>query len=236
MTSRYTLSVLAVALVFASANQAGAQETLLGPGAAFISAGAAQIATGALDDRLVANGYPSFGRTARSLGIGAYRVIHGNIMLGGELNGLVVDEKAHLGAEVGLGGGHATLGVAYVMDLSPKVRIYPRLGLGAGGIALWIERADTATFDDVLANPAPASERERVLSRDGGVIDLGLGLELIPNGRHSGVLLGLRAGYLFTSFGSDSNWQMTDGTATSGPSASISGAYIRLVLGGAWMR
>ena len=220
----------------ASVGSANAQQSLLGPGAAFVSVGVAQVETGELDDRLAAAGYPTFGRSARSVGIGAYRTVHRRVMLGGELNGLIIDEKPHLGREVGVGGGYATLGIAYAMQLSPRVRLHPRLGLGAGGIALWIETADTVTFDDVLANPTPVTEPTRVLSRDGGVVDLGAGMELLPSGRGSGALIGLRFGYLLTSFGSAANWQLQDGTATGGPSASIAGPYIRVVIGGAWTR
>jgi hypothetical protein len=236
MHPRTCSPLLALAIGVACVTAAKAQQALLGPGAAFISAGAHRVATADLDSRLAANGYPTFGRAARSLGIGAYRMVAGNVMLGGELNGLIMDEKPHQGREVGLGGGYATLGIAYAMQLSPRARVYPRLGLGAGGLALWIETADTLAFDDVLSNPTPAASRERLLSRDGGVIDLGVGLELIPGRRGSGALIGLRAGYVIASFGSGSGWQMNDGAATNGPSASIAGPYVRLVVGGAWNR
>jgi hypothetical protein len=229
------LALVAVALW--SVRPAGAQQSLLGPGAAFVSVGVAQVATLELDDRLAANGYPTFGQRATTIGIGAYRVVRTRLMLGGEFNGLVIGEEAHLGRNVGEGGGYATLGVAYAMQLSPRVRFYPRFGLGAGGLALWVETADTTTFDDVLANPTPPTTgRLRVLSRDGGVVDLGAGLEFFPRGRASGALIGLRLGYLLSSFGSESTWQLTDGAALGGPSASITGAYLRVLLGGAWTR
>lgn len=226
-------SLRIVALSFiALAPSAFAQQALLGPGAAYISLGRSQISTGELDDRLEANGYPTFGQSAGSLGIGAYRLLSNRVMLGGEITGLILDEKPHQGREVGIGGGYATLGVGYMKQLSPRLRFYPRLGLGAGGITMWIESADTVSFDSVLANPQPVSSRQRLLSRDGGVIDLGAGLEFLP--KH--LLIGVRAGYVIASFGSDSNWWMQNGTATNGPKASIAGPYIRFVVGGAWRR
>ena len=229
-----SLAALAIALI--PALSASAQQALLGPGAAFVSIGVAQVATRQLDDRLAANGYPTFGQTATTVGIGAYRVVKTNLLLGGEFNGLVIGDETHLGRIVGEGGGYATLGVGYVTQVSPRLRIYPRLGLGAGGIALWIKRADTTTFDNVLANPTPPSEPLRVLSRDGGVVDFGAGLEFFPRGRASGALIGVRLGYLLASFGSESSWQLTDGAALGGPSASITGPYVRVLLGGAWTR
>jgi hypothetical protein len=235
-TASHRSLLAALALTVSVTNPAMAQEGLLGPGAAFISAGVARVATGELDDRLAANGYPTFGRNASSIGLGGYRVVGGHLMLGAELTGLMIGDEPHLGREVNVGGGHATLGIGYMTELSPKVRVYPRLGVGAGGLTLWIETADTVSFDDVLANPTPVANRERNISRDGAVFDLGGGLEFLPRGSGSGVLIGLRLGYLFTSFGSESNWQLFEGTATGGPSSSIAGPYLRVVIGGAWKR
>jgi hypothetical protein len=224
-----------VAVVMSAAAPSHAQQALLGPGAAFVSVGTAKIATAELDERLAANGYPTFGRRAATAGIGAYRIVRERLLLGGEFNGLAMDEKPHLGREVGVGGGYATLGVGIVKQLSPRVRLYPRFGLGAGGIALWVESADTTTFDDVLANP-PAPNQDRHLSRDGGVIDLGGGLEFLPRAGDWSPLIGVRLGYVAASFGSESNWQMIGGTATGGPSASIAGPYLRVTIGAAWKR
>jgi hypothetical protein len=228
--------VAVFALCLAGWSTASAQQSLMGPGAAFLSVGASRIATGDLDDRLAAGGYPTFGNHANSAGIGAYRIVSGRVLLGGELNGLIVDQKPHLGREVGVGGGYATLALGYVTDVSPRVRVYPRLGLGVGGLSLWVRTADTTTFDALLANPTPPPNDERVLTRDGGVIDFGAGAEFLPKGHGGGPLIGVRAGYLLAAFGSSSNWWTQDGTATGGPKASISGPYIRVVLGGAWRR
>lgn len=232
---RSTAAMLALAL--AGAPVAAAQQSLLGPGAAYLSAGVSGIATRDLDDRLAARGYPTFGATATAIGLGAYRVLDSGLMLGAEAHGLIVGEETLGGRTAGLGGGHATLGVGWMVRLSPQARVYPRLGLGAGGLALWIERAaDTVAFDDVLANPQPEPGRQPVLSRDGAVLDLGAGAELLPTGRGRGPLVGVRVGYLATRFGSASSWQLYDRVATGGPTASVAGPYVRVVIGGAWRR
>jgi hypothetical protein len=227
------ISILAVAAC--TAGPLAAQQSLLGPGAAFISVGVARVATSGLDDRLAANGYPTFGQQAKSAGVGGYRVLSNKVMLGAELSGFNFDEKPHNGRMVGVGGGAGTIGVGFMKDVSPRLRVYPRLGLGAGGLTLWVESADTVTFDSVLADPQPVPGRQRLLSRDGGVIDFGFGAEIVPKDR-GGALIGLRAGYLMSSFGSSSDWWLQNGTATGGPEASISGAYLRMTLGGAWKR
>ncbi len=188
------------------------------PDAGFISAGVSGISTGELDDRLAARGYPTFGTTATAVGIGGYWTLPGGVMLGGEWNGLIIGDAEHGGRTVGLGGGYATLGVGYAVDLSLRVRVYPRLGLGAGGLALWFESdADTVGFDEVLADPRPLPGRQPVLSHDGVVVDLGAGAELLPGGRGRGPLIGVRFGYLAALFGSESNWQLYEYTAKDGP-------------------
>src|SRR6476661_1345514 len=90
---------LGLALACLTAAPALAQQDLLGPGAAFLSAGISSVATGDLDDRLSANGYPTFGQSAGSGGLGIYRIVNNRILLGAEFNGIVLDKKAHGGRD-----------------------------------------------------------------------------------------------------------------------------------------
>ncbi|HYR08581.1 MAG TPA: hypothetical protein VEQ60_12455, partial [Longimicrobium sp.] len=100
-----TAGLLALAFGVGGVESAEAQADFLGPGAGFVTAGAAGIATGELDDWLAARGYAAFGGGAVTAGLGAYRVLSSGVMLGGEFNGLIIGEEAHEGREVGLGGG-----------------------------------------------------------------------------------------------------------------------------------
>jgi hypothetical protein len=225
--------LLALAFSAGGAAPAEAQADFLGPGAGFIAAGASRIATGELDDWLSGRGYPTFGGTAVAVGLGAYRILSSGVMLGGEFNGLIIGEEAYAGRQVGLGGGSATLGVGYMVNLSPRARVYPRLGLGVGGMALWSESRDSVDFEAVLAGEAPVSDRETVLSRDGVVVDVGAGAEFLPRGP-GGPLIGLRAGYLAGPF--TSAWDTDEHTVIGGPDASISGPYVRMTVGWAWRR
>ncbi len=222
-----------LALGLGAAGPGAAQADFLGPGGGFISVGAAGIETGELDDWLAARDYPTFGQSAVTVGLGAYRILSSGVMLGGEFNGLIVGDEAHGGRRVGLGGGYATLGAGYVVNLSPRARVYPRLGLGVGGMGLWATREDTVDFEEVLAGRTDDPDREPVLSRDGPVIDLGAGAEFLPGGRR-GPLIGVRAGYLAGPF--TSHWDAYEDTATGGPDASITGPYVRLTVGWAWRR
>ena len=235
------VAALAALVVGIGAGESKAQAALIGPGGAFISGGLAGIATGDLDDRLAAQGYPTFGRSAATLGAGAYRIFSNRILLGFEGHGLIIGEEQHEGREVSLSGGYATIGVGYVVSLSPRMRIYPRLGIGGAGLALEIEsEGDPVDFDDVLSETVPApTARESVVSRDGPALDLGAGFELLGGRRGGGALVGLRLGYLVAPF--DSNWDVYERArylreATGGPDASVSGPYVRIVIGGAWRR
>jgi hypothetical protein len=234
------VAVLATTFTIARAEPALAQASLLGPGAAYIGGGISGIATSDLDDRLATNGYPTFGQSAGVLGIGAYRWFSSGLMLGFEGNGLIIGEEEHEGGEVGIGGGYATLGIGYSFDLPHRTRVYPRIGIGAGGMGMWFDDNENAVaFDDVLADPSPVPHvDEPILSIDGVVVDAGGGLEFTPMRRGSGPLIGLRFGYLFAPF--DSNWDVIRGGSsadvTDGPDASISGFYVRITVGGAWRR
>ena len=227
-------AILTFAATLASAAPAAAQADLLGPGAAYISAGISLMSTGALDDRLDERGYPTFGRSATAFGIGGYRVLSSSVMLGLEANPFFIGEESRAEGDVSLGGGFATLGVGYAIPITRRVRVYPRIGIGAGGLTMEFETAtDSVDFDDMLDAPTPAPiEPDAALSRDGIVFDVGGGAELLTGG-NGGVLIGLRAGYLFAPW--DDEWDLVyQGHAIGGPDASIAGPYVRLAVGWAW--
>lgn len=230
------VGVLALALGVGAARGAQAQAGWLrAPDAGFLALGAAGVATGELDERLAAHGYPTFGRTALAPSIGAYWSLPGGVTLGGEWIGLVLGEKAHQGNEVGLGGGAGTIGIGYVVELSPRARIHPRLGIGGGGIGLWVESEEEPVgFDEALTEPTPAPDRGSVLSRGSMVVDLGAGVELRPRGRARGPLIGLRFGYLAAPVSTD--WSLKDRMpyerpVSGGPDATLAGPYLRATVG-----
>lgn len=233
------LFVLAVIFSLGGAVNVNAQTELLGPGAGYFSAGVSRMATDDLDDRLASRGYPTFGTSATGVSLGAYRVLAGGLMLGAEWNGLIVGGERHEGRDVGLGAGYGTFGIGYLFQLSTRVRVYPRLGVGGGGVGVWIQREEEVGFDDVLTDPQPVSDRDPVLSRDGLVVDMGGGVEFLPGGGDltaggPGLLVGLRLGYLAAPW--SSSWTMYGDEATGGPDASIAGPYLRLSVGMAWGR
>mgnify|MGYP006211417949 CR=1 FL=1 len=121
--------------------------------AGFVSAGVSGLATGELDDRLAARGYPTFGRTARSLGIGGYWILPGGVLMGGEWQGLILGTEAHEGRVVGFGGGYATLGIGYVVKLSPRVRVYVAPGCSGQTSGTSGTRPSSATIIQTSSRP-----------------------------------------------------------------------------------
>jgi hypothetical protein len=219
----------------AEPSHAQARESRIGY-TAFFAAGVSRIATGELDDRLSASGYPVFGSKPLALNVGAYRLWHSRWMLGAEWHYLNVGDAEHQGRVVGLGAGYATLGLAYAVELSPRVRLYPRVGLGLGGMGLWSEEEGDAgsgadDFDGWLANPNTDPDYA-TLSQGSMVVDFGVGAEVVLSRRGNGPLVGLRLGYLATPF--DQGWTR-DGRSVSGaPDATVAGPYVRMVIG--WRR
>lgn len=200
-------------------------------GAAFLGAGVSGVGTGDLDDRLAARGYPTFGRAATGITLGAYHILPGGLTVGGEWHGLIIGDAVHQGRDVGIGGGYGTLGLGYMFELSPRTRVYPRIGLGGGALGLWLESDSVVGFDEVLADPRPVPDPDRqpVLSRGSVVMDIGVGAELLPGGVGSGLMMGVRVGYLAAP--SSRDWQLYDNDVSGGPTVTLAGPYIRGVIG-----
>lgn len=214
--------------------RAGAQEGASPAGyTAFLATGLSTVSTRQLNDRLAANGHPTFERSSLALNVGAYRLLRSGVMLGGEWHFLGLGDGRHQGREVGLGAGYATVGIARAITLSPRMRFYPRLGLGVGGMGLWAEEPDSAAggnvdFDQWLATPG-SDPSFATLSQGSMVVDLGAGAEIVLGCRERGPLLGLRAGYVATPF--DQGWTRNGREVAGAPRATVAGAYIRLIMG-----
>jgi len=209
---------------------------LLGPGAEFVGAGVSRLATGELDGRLAAQGYPTFGRTPLALSLGGHRILSSRLMLGAEWHGIIHGNEEHEGREVGLGGGYGTLALGYAVELSPRARVYPRLGLGGGGMGVWIETPrDAVGFDEVLGDPdshqdhVVGPDRQTTLSTGGMVVDLGAGGELLSRRGGRGPMIGLRLGYLAMPF--RPSWRQFERPVSGGPRATLAGPYVRVVIG-----
>ena len=234
--SRRAAAVTLAALGILLATEAAAAQAPESRGryTGYLGAGVSGIATRELNDRLAAIGFPAFGGRPRAVALGAYRLLESGVMLGGEWHFLPIGDEEHAGRDVGLGGGYATLGIGYALEVGPKLRVYPRLGLGVAGMGLWIDEAAPVAdgapdFEGALTDPTPDS-RFSTLSQASMAIDLGAGGELPLGGR--GALVGLRVGYVATPF--DQGWSRDGRVLAGAPRATVAGPYVRLLMG--WTR
>ena len=226
--------ILALVLALGLIPPLGAQAARTGY-SAFVGAGASSVRTGTLDDQLAANGYPTFGNSGPSVNLSAYRLFSRGLMLGGEWHFIDMGNGRYQGREVGLGAGYGTLGFGFAVSPASRVRLYPRLGIGVGGMGLWRENVLTATsvaLDDWLA--APSSDPAYVtLSQASMVLDFGAGAEVALRRRGlAGPVLGLRFGYVATPF--DQGWTVDGRAVTGAPESTVAGPYFRVLLG--WRR
>jgi hypothetical protein len=182
---------------------------------------------GPLNDRLSANGYPTFSTELLSVGGGTYRVVANRILLGAELSGLLTPNQGFRGRDVFVGGGYGLFSLGYLIEPASRLRVFPVAGLGAGGLVLDIGDSGAANFDDVLADP----NRSATLTKGSLLVSLGAGLEYrfgTPGG--DGLRLGLRGGYLISTL--DSDWQLGQNRLSGGPDATMQGPFLRLTIGG----
>jgi len=98
-------------------------------------------------------------------------------------------------------------------------------------MSLIITERVAPSFDDIMTDP----KREAYLSA-GGLLGQGaLGVDyMLTLGRdeegEGGLLIGIRAGYILSFFGS--KWEMGNIDVAGGPKIGISGFYIRFIFGG----
>jgi hypothetical protein len=220
------------AVATAQAQRAGTKAAKGAPyadgGAGYFAIGAHSAKIGALNDRLEAAGYPTFAREMISIGGGGYGVVAKRLLLGGEGHGLMTSQKGFQSRDVSVGGGYGLFTLGYLFRPRPKLRVYPQLGIGGGGLQLDIGSAGTADdFDEVLDDP----NRSSTLAQAGFLIRLGGGVryQFGPPGR-GGFQLGLQAGYLLSTL--DSDWQLDDSSLSGGPDSTMQGPFVQLTIGG----
>lgn len=197
-------------------------------GAGFFSIGANFADIGPLNRRLDAAGYPTFSSEMVSVGGGGYGITKSGLMIGGEGHGLVTGDAGFQGRTVSVSAGYGLFTLGYAAYSEHNFRLSPQVGLGGAGLALDIESSGAENFNDVLENP----NRSATVGTASMVVSLGAGAEyhFRRAGEKGGFLIGLRAGYLFSALTSD--WKLDESSLGNGPDATISGPFIRLVIGG----
>jgi hypothetical protein len=201
--------------------------------------GAGKMDTGELNTVLERAGYSVVTRSPLSdmddsfisFGLGTHGVVNG-VLLGWELNGLTSRETTNAAGayRVSLGGGYGFVNVGYMAYSMEGLDIYPMIGIGGGGVRLKMTSRRTLSFAQVVADPDQGAE----LSTGGFLLNPALGLDYMlslsgDEKRESGVVFGLRVGYVLAPL--SGAWKMDQTDVAGGPQASPAGPYLRLTVG-----
>lgn len=230
--------LLAAALFLAEVVPAPAQVFFRGRGRrtpwslnAWMSAGGRGVAIDDLNDRLDAAGYEEFGQSFLAMSGGLELSIR-RLILGWEGTALLTDGQ---GSDNGLiatelYGGEALFNVGYRVVSRDRFSIFPMVGAGAGTMQISFLPATAGSFNDILTNPQRMARMYAVTA----LVNVGAGLEyMMPVLRlwrgDGGILLGLRAGYIFSPF--SSNWRFENTSIAGGPDLDMSGPYVRGQIG-----
>lgn len=226
---------IAIALAMMIAAPASAQDarTTVAPrGQGYAMVGGLGLDLGPINGALAAEGYGPLDDRMLAVGGGGH-VTLGNWILGGEGFFLVPrsTERPTGSRSARLTGGGGLLNAGYTVVRAGRTAVYPMIGIGGGGIELALDGTPPASFGGVVADPAQDANVERymLLLRPAVGID-----HLVPlgelGGRTGGLLVGVRAGYLFTPAATD--WYSSDSTLTGGPDQRLDGWFIRVTIGG----
>ncbi|MCK9268943.1 MAG: hypothetical protein WC271_01325 [Bacteroidales bacterium] len=185
-----------------------------------------------LNNAFVQAGIPEINNGSVSLGGGGHYIFR-RFLIGGEGNGLIGSRTANENFSVRHSGGMGFFNAGYIVLQRPLYTVYPILGIGGGGYSVTIidRNAATASLQEVLDNPHQQAE----LSKGSFMLNFSVGADLFVFADRTqqgtgGFVVGVRAGYLL-AFDTD-EWRLDDYSFTDGTNTSISGPFIRLIIGG----
>jgi hypothetical protein len=245
MRLRVLTSVLGLAL---AAGPAWAQMTVRSgerPGqygyAGFLTVGAEQSDWTGLNDELTRTGFAALPERRFTIGAGGY-ALRGGVLIGAEGYAAIGDRvTSGTDRQVRAIGGGGFVELGYALVDRPHARLFPLLGLGGVGVMLDLQdpyglgigpNVNDPQFVDVMVNPG----RRAQVSAGGLALLFGGGAEVIvgrrmtaARRRDAGLLLGVRAGYTYTTVRSD--WMLYHQQITGGPDAVGGGWFVRFTVG-----
>jgi hypothetical protein len=188
-----------------------------------------------LNSDLSANGFATFNDPTLSLGFESYYATKRKLLFGFEFQ-LFWQEATNSTYIQKLNGYWGFVNLGY--SLFPRSRsvegfhLYPIFGLGVSRNRLRLTERAVLDFDDIITNP----QNESFLTKWDFLIQAALGADFtvgfteIDNGGGGGFMLGVRVGYQHSV--TDSNWKMSNLDIAGNPGMSMSGFYLRFVIGG----
>lgn len=240
------LTTIAVSATTLAAMPATAQPVAPGDsvveGRGYFSIGWASLDLNELNSQLIGRGYASFPETRLTIGGGGHG-IRGRWVLGGEGQALIgKSQDATRGGqnyETVLNGGYGFFNVGYLAAKRGHLHAYPFAGIGGAGAQLQIRESSAPTFDDVLRDPG----RGASMTAGGLVLQVGVAVDQLfvlrsqesaAQNRQSGLVFGIRVGYVFMP--AQSAWRLNSTRVAAGPDMGLGGPYVRFVVGGGGRR
>ncbi len=243
-------AMLALAFLAAESSGVAAQEGPAGRGAFQIGWHAPDI--DGLNSSLSDAGFPTFDDagflTLGGFGFGTV----GRVIIGGEGHGFLPREEDTADGvyRSRLTGGYGLFNLGYVAWSSPRVDVYPILGVGGGGMSLEIIERSSPTFDDVLDDPGTST----TLTSETWLVSAALGVDWRFGGHDArrdrtrdrirdrdrdedddrgrgGFFVGLRGGWMWAP--GDVNWELDElNDVAGGPDTVPDGFFVRVSIGG----
>jgi len=223
---------IVAALALCGAGVVEAQVDVEGPqlrgGIGYFGVGTQGLGISGFNTALKSNAYSTFSGSALSLGGGAMAV-RGRWILGGEGETFLEKSGSGTNVQTKLSGGYWLANLGYVAFHTKKLLLYPLVGFGRGGLNFRVKPKTIPDFNTTLATPQQGAS----LDASGWLLNVALGADyLIAREEREGGpswALGVRAGYMFAP--TRPGWHLEEDKISGGPSARITGPYIRFQVG-----
>ncbi len=199
-------------------------------GSGHISAGLGFFDFGNINKRLVANDLPKIPQVSNSVGGGGHFML-GKFVLGTSVQQYTPKRFQFDTIKLDVRAGYGFLEVGYVALTTPRVQLYPVVGIGIGGYTIKIATVDTnLTFDELLLDPKRGIE----LKSGGMLLNACLNLDFFLVKHDAslpyGLLTGLEIGYTYMPKVGD--WEVGGEPVKDSPKTNLNTFYVRIKLGG----
>jgi len=198
-----------------------------------ISLGAFWLDISDLNGTLSANGFETFKKPAYSWGLESYYAFNGRVLFGGELQFFWQEatDTAYV-QKLNSYSGFLNAGYSFFTKSAQGFHLYPLVGLGVSRMGLRLTERSVLDFSNIFSDPGRESSLRKwdFLIQTALGLDYTIGFKRSRNNTEGGVLIGMRLGYVYSV--TDSKWKMSELDVSGDPNASMSGFYLRFVIGG----
>jgi hypothetical protein len=229
MTVRVMRTVTAAAVLLVTVAAPLAAQRSPTAGESMFMIGGSQLDLSELNDRFAGAGYPTVDEQFLQVGFVTSRARE-HVRLGFEVAGLMRPggTTANNLWRTRTGAGYAMLNLGLEAFREGGLSVVPKVGIGAGAVAVRITDRQAPTFDEVLAQPG----RGVSMSSGSLLLDGSVGLRYRVAGRTAAqrrLVLGIRGGYTQSLLHSE--WTREHIDAPGGPTAGWGGPHFGVMIG-----